>query len=70
MSHPAYKPPPALYTKAKVAKGGAYLRDTTVIIDFSDTQPTACKFTISFVKINFAALLSILSIILSIPCSL
>ena len=30
MSHPAYKPPPALCTKAKVAKGGAYLRDTTV----------------------------------------
>ena len=30
MSHPAYKPPLALCTKAKVAKGGAYLRDTTV----------------------------------------
>ena len=31
MSHPAYKPPtPALCTKAKVAKGGAYLWDTTV----------------------------------------
>ena len=33
MSHPTYKPPPpppALFTKAKVAKGGAYLRDTTV----------------------------------------
>ena len=29
MSHPTYKPPPpALFTK--VAKGGAYLRDTTV----------------------------------------
>ena len=31
MLHPAYKPPPALYTKAKVAKGGAYLRDTMVL---------------------------------------
>ena len=30
-SHPAYKPPPAFRTEAKVAKGGAYLRDTTVI---------------------------------------
>ena len=28
--HPAYKPPPAFCTKAKVAKGGVYLRDTTV----------------------------------------
>ena len=25
-----YKPPPTFYTKAKVAQGGAYLRDTTV----------------------------------------
>ena len=32
MSHPAYKPPPALCTKAKVTKGGAYLRDTTVYL--------------------------------------
>ena len=32
MSHPAYKPPPALCTKAKVAKGGVYLRDTTVSV--------------------------------------
>ena len=31
MSHPAYKPPTSvLCTKAKVAKGGAYLWDTTV----------------------------------------
>ena len=27
----AYKPPPAFCTKAKIAKGGAYLRDTTVL---------------------------------------
>ena len=32
MSHPVYKPPPpAFCTKAKIAKGGAYLRDTTVL---------------------------------------
>ena len=33
MLHPAYRPPPplAFCTEAKVAKGGAYLRDTTVI---------------------------------------
>ena len=28
---PRISPPPALCTKAKVAKGGAYLRDTTVL---------------------------------------
>ena len=30
MSDPAYKPPPTLSTSIKVAKGGAYMRDTTV----------------------------------------
>jgi len=30
MSDPAYKPPPTLSTSAKVAKRGAYMRDTMV----------------------------------------
>ena len=32
MSDLAYKPPPTLSTSAKVAKRGAYMRDTTVIV--------------------------------------
>ena len=32
MSDPAYKPPPTFSTSAKVAKGGAYRRDTTVLV--------------------------------------
>jgi len=31
MSDPAYKPPPTLSTSAKVAKRGAYMRDTMVV---------------------------------------
>ena len=30
ISDPAYKPPPTFSTSAKVAKQGAYMRDTTV----------------------------------------
>ena len=38
MSHPAYKPPPAFCTKAKVAKGGAHLWDTTVVGNFDGAK--------------------------------
>ena len=31
LSDPAYKPPPTLSTSVKVAKEGAYMRDTTVL---------------------------------------
>jgi len=32
MSDPAYKPPPMLSTNVKVAKRGAYMWDTTVLL--------------------------------------
>ena len=32
MSDPAYKPPPTISTSIKVSKGGAYMRDTMVIM--------------------------------------
>ena len=66
MSHPAYKPPPALYTKAKVAKGGAYLRDTTVHVQLAqrgwgiegapgeDKSATTCIKSIHVADFNLA----------------
>ena len=35
ISDPAYKPPPTLSTNAKVAKRGAHMRDTTVLLSSS-----------------------------------
>ena len=46
MSHPAYKPPPALCAKAKVAKGGAYLRDTTVYWDENSDEPVGWDYAV------------------------
>ena len=49
MSHPVYKPtpPPALCTEAKVAKRGAYLRDTMVCTNCSQMLASLFKLQIT-----------------------
>ena len=67
MAHPAYKPPLPFVLRLKLQKGGAYLRDTMVHVQFSQLSVCDCGWSVRITQVLILSIVPTFGGLFSLP---